>query len=331
MEIATLLKIALEKGASDLHLSSNLVPMLRIDGDLVRLDFPIFAVAELRAMLCNLMNLRQQQEFEQKLETDFSFSIPNLGRFRANIFTHELGIGAAFRIIADKIISLEQLGLPNLFRQICQTKHGLVLVSGPTGSGKSTTLAVMINYINQTKSQHILTIEDPIEYIHISNRCLVNQREVHRDTLNFNTALRSALREDPDIILVGELRDLETMRLAITAAETGHLVFATLHTFSAAKTINRIIDVFPGDEKNLIRSMLAESLSAIISQTLVKKIDGGRVAAFEVLVATPAVRNLIREDKIPQIYSAIQTGASYGMQSFEQHLKILGEEKVISM
>jgi twitching motility protein PilT len=256
--------------------------------------------------------------------------VPKLARFRVNAFKQDRGAGAVFRTIPTKVFTLEDLNCPAVFRDIIQVPRGLILVTGPTGSGKSTTLAAMIDHKNKNEYGHILTIEDPIEFVHESNKCLINQREVHRDTKSFNNALRSALREDPDIILVGELRDLETIRLALTASETGHLVFGTLHTSSAPKTIDRVIDVFPAGEKALVRSMLSESLRAVISQTLLKKTGGGRAAAYEIMIGTPAVRNLIREDKVAQMYSAIQTGSSFGMQTLDQHLVQLVKAGLIS-
>jgi twitching motility protein PilT len=275
------------------------------------------------------MNDKQRKNYEKDLECDFSFEIPNLARFRVNAFVQNRGAGGVFRTIPSKILSMEQLGMGEIFRKISETPRGLICVTGPTGSGKSTTLAAMIDHINTNHYHHILTIEDPIEFVHESKKCLINQREVHRDTHGFNEALRSALREDPDIILVGELRDLETIRLALTAAETGHLVFGTLHTTSAAKTIDRIVDVFPAAEKSMVRSMLSESLQAVVSQTLLKKVGGGRVAAHEIMMGTPAIRNLIREDKIAQMYSAIQTGAQLGMQTLDQCLKTLITKGVV--
>ncbi|MFQ3288746.1 MAG: twitching motility protein PilT, partial [Alteromonadaceae bacterium] len=272
----------------------------------------------------------QRKEYEEKLEIDFSFEVPNLARFRVNAFNQNRGPAAVFRTIPSKIFSLDDLGCPEIFKAISDTPRGLVLVTGPTGSGKSTTLAAMVDYINKSKNDHILTIEDPIEFVHDNHMCLINQREVHRDTLSFEAALRSALREDPDVILVGEMRDLETIRLAMTAAETGHLVFGTLHTSSAPKTIDRIIDVFPGEEKSMVRSMLSESLRAVISQTLIKKTGGGRVAAHEIMIGVPAIRNLIREDKIAQMYSTIQTGMQHGMQTMDQCLQNLVNRGIIS-
>ncbi|MCG8486999.1 MAG: type IV pilus twitching motility protein PilT, partial [Chromatiales bacterium] len=275
-------------------------------------------------------NDKQRKDFEEFLENDFSFEIPGLARFRVNAFNQARGASAVFRTIPSKVLTLDDLGCPQIFRDIVDVPRGLVLVTGPTGSGKSTTLAAMMDYKNDNDYSHILTIEDPIEFVHSSKKCLINQREVHRDTLGFAEALRSALREDPDIILVGELRDLETIRLALTAAETGHLVFGTLHTSSAAKTIDRIIDVFPAGEKSMVRSMLSESLRSVVAQTLLKKIGGGRIAAWEIMVGTPAIRNLIREDKVAQMYSAIQTGQAAGMQTMDQALKELVQKGVVS-
>jgi twitching motility protein PilT len=281
-------------------------------------------------MVYDIMNDKQRKAYEEYFETDFSFEIPGLARFRVNAFNHNRGAGAVFRTIPSKILTLEELKAPKIFEDISNTPRGIVLVTGPTGSGKSTTLAGMINYVNENHYGHVLTIEDPIEFVHESKKCLINQREVHRDTLGFSEALRSALREDPDVILVGEMRDLETIRLALSAAETGHLVFGTLHTSSAAKTIDRVVDVFPAAEKEMVRSMLSESLRAVISQTLLKKIGGGRVAAHEIMLGTPAIRNLIRENKIAQMYSAIQTGQQLGMQTLDQNLQDLLNKGLIS-
>jgi twitching motility protein PilT len=281
-------------------------------------------------MVYDIMNDKQRKDYEEFLECDFSFEIPKLARFRVNAFNQNRGSGAVFRTIPSEIMSLEQLNAPKIFEQISDTPRGVVLVTGPTGSGKSTTLAAMVNHKNETEYGHILTVEDPIEFVHVSKKCLINQREVHRDTLGFNEALRSALREDPDVILVGEMRDLETIRLALSAAETGHLVFGTLHTSSAAKTIDRIVDVFPAAEKDMIRAMLSESLKSVISQTLLKKAGGGRVAAHEIMMGTPAIRNLIRENKIAQMYSAIQTGQALGMQTLDQDLKRLMDKNVVT-
>ncbi len=326
MDIAQLLAFGVKQGASDLHLSAGLPPMIRVDGDIRRINVPEMDHKQVHDMLYDIMSDKQRKDFEEFLETDFSFEIPGLARFRVNAFNHNRGAGGVFRTIPSKILSLEDLGAPAIFKDISEYPRGIVLVTGPTGSGKSTTLAAMVDYKNDTEYGHILTVEDPIEFVHQSKKCLVNQREVHRDTLGFNEALRSALREDPDVILVGEMRDLETIRLALSAAETGHLVFGTLHTSSAAKTIDRIVDVFPAAEKSMVRSMLSESLKAVIAQTLLKKIGGGRIAAHEIMIGTPAIRNLIREDKIAQMYSAIQTGQNIGMQTLDQNLKqILGQ------
>ncbi len=320
MDITELLTFGAKNGASDLHLSAGLPPMIRVDGDIRKINLPSMDHKTVHTMILDIMTDKQRKDYETHLETDFSFQIPDLARFRVNAFTQNRGAGAVFRTIPEKVFSMEALGLGPVFREIASYPRGLVLVTGPTGSGKSTTLAALLDYINETRYQHILTVEDPIEFIHESKRSIVNQREIHRDTHGFAAALRSALREDPDIILVGEMRDLETIRLALTAAETGHLVFATLHTTSAAKTIDRVVDVFPGDEKAMVRSMLSESLQAVISQGLLKKNGGGRIAAHEILIGTPAIRNLIREDKVAQMYSAMQTGGALGMQTLDQSL-----------
>lgn len=330
MDIAELLAFSVKSNSSDLHLSAGIPPMIRVDGDLRKINLPVTDHKEVLKILYDIMNDKQRKEFEENLELDFSFEIPNLARFRVNAFNQSRGAGAVFRTIPSEILSMEQLGLPSVFQDMASFPRGLVLVTGPTGSGKSTTLAAMVDFINSTRYQHILTIEDPIEFVHQSKKCLVNQREVHKDTFSFSAALRSALREDPDIILVGELRDLETIRLAMTAAETGHLVFGTLHTNSATKTINRIIDVFPAEEKAMIRSMLSESLQAVVAQSLLKKNGGGRVAALEIMLCTGAIRNLIREDKVAQMYSSIQTGQSKGMQTLDQHLLELVQQNLIA-
>jgi len=330
MDIAQLLAFGVKQGASDLHLSAGLPPMIRVDGDIRRINVPEMDHKQVHDMIYDIMSDKQRKDYEEYLETDFSFEIPGLARFRVNAFNHNRGAGGVFRTIPSKILSLEDLNAPKIFQEISEYPRGIVLVTGPTGSGKSTTLAGMVDYKNDSEYGHILTVEDPIEFVHESKKCLVNQREVHRDTLGFNEALRSALREDPDTILVGEMRDLETIRLALSAAETGHLVFGTLHTSSAAKTIDRIVDVFPAAEKAMVRSMLSESLKAVISQTLMKKIGGGRVAAHEIMIGTPAIRNLIREDKIAQMYSAIQTGQNVGMQTLDQNLKTLLASGVVS-
>ncbi|MCB1792189.1 MAG: type IV pilus twitching motility protein PilT [Gammaproteobacteria bacterium] len=321
MDIAELLAFSVKHNASDLHLSAGLPPMIRVDGDIRRINVPVLDHKTVHELVYDIMNDKQRKDYEEFFEVDFSFEIPGLARFRVNAFNQDRGSAAVFRTIPSKIQSLEELNAPSVFKTICDNPRGLVLVTGPTGSGKSTTLAAMMDYKNDTEYGHILTIEDPIEFVHQSKKCLINQREVHRDTLGFAQALRSALREDPDIILVGELRDLETIRLAMTAAETGHLVFGTLHTSSAAKTIDRIVDVFPAGEKAMVRSMLSESLRAVISQTLLKRTGGGRVACHEIMVGTPAIRNLIREDKVAQMYSAIQTGQAHGMQTLDQDMQ----------
>lgn len=330
VDIAQLLTFAVKNNASDLHLSAGVPPIIRVDGDVKRINMPALQHKLVHSMVYDIMNDRQRKEFEEFLETDFSFEIPNLARFRVNAFNQNRGCAAVFRTIPSKILTLEDLGCPRIFKDISMHPRGLVLVTGPTGSGKSTTLAAMIDYVNDTKPNHILTIEDPIEFVHESKKSLINQREVHRDTLGFSQALRSALREDPDVILLGEMRDLETIRLALTAAETGHLVFGTLHTSSAAKTVDRIVDVFPGEEKEMVRSMLSESLRAVISQTLLKRTGGGRIAAHEIMIGTPAIRNLIREGKIAQMYSTIQTGQSQGMQTLDQNLQDLMKQGFIT-
>lgn len=330
MDIADLLAFSVKNNASDLHLSAGLPPMIRVDGDVRRINVPALDHKQVHSLVYDIMNDKQRKDYEEFLETDFSFEIPGLARFRVNAFNQNRGAGAVFRTIPSTVLSLEDLKAPPVFKEIADNPRGLVLVTGPTGSGKSTTLAAMVNYKNENYYEHILTVEDPIEFVHESKKSLINQREVHRDTLGFNEALRSALREDPDVILVGEMRDLETIRLALTAAETGHLVFGTLHTTSAAKTIDRIIDVFPAAEKSMVRSMLSESLRAVISQTLLKKVGGGRVAAHEIMIGTPAIRNLIREDKVAQMYSAIQTGQQVGMQTLDQCLQNLVRQGLVS-
>ncbi len=330
MDITELLSFAVKQNASDLHLSAGVPPMIRVDGDVRRVNMPAMEHREVHALIYDIMNDKQRKDYEEFLETDFSFEVPGLARFRVNAFNQNRGAGAVFRTIPSKVLTMEDLGLGKVFQDLAMLPRGLVLITGPTGSGKSTTLAAMVDYINNMRYDHVLTVEDPIEFVHESKKCLINQREVHRDTYGFNEALRSALREDPDVILVGELRDLETIRLALTAAETGHLVFGTLHTTSAAKTIDRVIDVFPGDEKSMVRSMLSESLRGVVSQALLKKAGGGRIAAHEIMIATPAIRNLIREDKVAQMYSSIQTGAGYGMITLDQSLKELLRKGLVS-
>jgi len=332
MDIAELLAFSVKNKASDLHLSAGLPPMIRVHGDVRRINVPPLEHKDVHGMVYDIMNDTQRKVYEETLECDFSFEIPNLARFRVNAFNQNRGAGAVFRTIPSKVLTLEELNCPKVFIDIANQPRGLVLVTGPTGSGKSTTLAAMINHVNENEYGHILTVEDPIEFVHESKKCLMNQREVGPHTLSFANALRSALREDPDIILVGEMRDLTTISLAMTAAETGHLVFGTLHTSSAAKTVDRIIDVFPAAEKEMIRAMLSESLRAVISQTLCKTKDGsGRVAAHEIMVGTPAIRNLIREAKVAQMYSAIQTGQALGMQTLDQNLQDLVKRNLVSI
>ena len=332
MDISELLAFSVKNKASDLHLSAGLPPMIRVHGDVRRINLPPLEHKDVHGMIYDIMNDGQRKAYEEHLEIDFSFAIPGLARFRVNAFNQDRGAAAVMRTIPSTILSLEQLNAPKIFADLALKPRGLVLVTGPTGSGKSTTLAAMVNHVNEHEYAHILTIEDPIEFVHESRKCLINQREVGVHTHSFSAALRSALREDPDVVLVGELRDLETIRLALSAAETGHLVFGTLHTSSAAKTIDRIVDVFPGDEKEMVRAMLSESLQAVISQTLLKTKDGnGRVAAHEIMLGTPAIRNLIREAKIAQMYSSIQTGASLGMQTLDSCLADLVRRNVISV
>ncbi len=330
LDITQLLQFGVRNNASDLHLSSGEPPMIRVDGDIRRINLPPLENKKVHDMIYDIMNDKQRKQFEEFLECDFSFEIGGLARFRVNAFNQKRGPAAVFRTIPSQVLTLEELASPTIFKEISLQPRGLVLVTGPTGSGKSTTLAAMVNHVNENLMSHILTIEDPIEFVHESKKCIVNQREVHEHTLGFAEALRAGLREDPDVILVGEMRDLETIRLALTAAETGHLVFATLHTSSAAKTIDRVVDVFPAAEKDMVRTMLSESLRAVISQTLMKRMSGGRIAAYEIMIATPAIRNLIRENKVAQMYSAIQTGQTHGMQTLDQCLTDLVKRGLVA-
>ncbi len=331
MDISELLAFSVKNKASDLHLSAGLPPMLRVDGDIRRINLPAMEHKDVHSLVYDIMSDAQRKVFEENLEVDFSFEIPNLARFRVNAFNQERGAAAVFRTIPSRVLSLEELATPKIFADLALKPRGLVLVTGPTGSGKSTTLAAMVNHANENIMGHILTVEDPIEFVHESKKCLINQRELGEQTLSFSNALRSALREDPDVILIGEMRDLETIRLALTAAETGHLVFGTLHTSSAAKTIDRIVDVFPAAEKDMTRSMLSESLVAVISQSLLKRKDGsGRIAAHEIMIGNSAIRNLIRENKIAQMYSVIQTSLGQGMQTLDQCLEGLVKRNLIA-
>ena len=331
MDISELLAFAVKHKASDLHLSAGLPPMIRVDGDVRRINVDPLDDRTVHSMLYDIMSDANRKNYEEFMETDFSFPLPGVARFRVNAFNQDRGPAAVFRTIPDRVLTLEELSAPAVFRSIANKPKGLVLATGPTGSGKSTTLAAMLDHVNETRNCHILSIEDPIEFVHQSKNSLINQRELGEHTLSFGNALRSALREDPDVILVGEMRDIETIRLALTAAETGHLVFATLHTTSAAKTIDRIIDVFPAGEKEMVRSMLSESLEAVVAQTLLKRPQGGRAAAWEIMLGTPAIRNLIRENKIPQMVSVLQTSQAQGMQTMDQCLLDLVKRRVVPM
>ena len=331
MNLTTLLEAALARQASDLHLSCGMPPMLRVHGEMVVMDLPVLGAPQLDALLGEAMSAGQRAAFSKALELDFAFELAGRARFRVNVFEQHRGLGAVFRSIAATVPALETLGAPAILAELALKPRGLVLVTGPTGSGKSTTLAAMLDFYNRSQRGHIITVEDPIEFVHQPQQCLVSQREVGRHTHGFGSALRAALREDPDVILVGELRDLESMRLALSAAETGHLVLGTLHTASATKTIDRIIDAFPAHEKELVRSMLSESLQGVVAQTLCRSAKGaGRVAAHEVMLGTPAIRNLIREGKVAQMYSSLQTGASQGMQTLDQSLAALLRQQRIS-
>jgi twitching motility protein PilT len=330
-KIDAFFKLMNEQGASDLHLVSGSQPILRVHGDMERIKYKALENDELKAMLYEIAPENKIKVFEETGDVDFAYEIPNLARYRANYFQQKWGVGAVFREIPSTILTSEQLGLPKVITKLSMLHKGMVLVTGPTGSGKSTTLAAMMDYVNRNKKSHIITVEDPVEFVHKSQSCIVNHREIGVHTKGFKSALRGALREDPDIILVGEMRDLETIELALEAASTGHLVFGTLHTQSAAKTIDRVIDVFPAHQQSQIRTTLSESLKGVIAQNLFKRIDKkGRMAVLEILVVTPAVSNLIREGKTFQIPSAIQTGKKYGMQSLDDAILIALEEKKIS-
>jgi len=331
MDVTELLALATRAGASDLHLAAAEAPAIRLDGRLCRLDQPILSAEQVLELLGQLMTEAQKKDFETLLETDFSVALPELARFRVNAFTQCRGPAAVLRVIPSRVCSLAELGLGSVFRQIAELPAGLVLVTGPTGSGKSTTLAALLDHLNRERQLHILTLEDPIEFIHTPQRSLISQREIGRHSHGFAQALRAGLRQDPDVIMLGELRDAQTIRLALTAAETGHLVLATVHAGSAAKTIDRLVDVFTAEEKQLVRAMLAEALQAVVSQVLVEKVDGGRVAAHEILLATPAVRNLVREGKVAQLYSTIQTGGASGMQTLDSCLQGLVTRGVINL
>jgi len=331
MDVSELLAFTVKNSASDLHLASGEPPMIRIHGDMTRIKMPALEERVVQGMIYDIMNDGQRKMFEEHLELDFSFSLGDIARFRVNVFKQNNGMSAVFRVIPTEVFTLEQLKCPEIFQEIAMMPRGICLVTGPTGSGKSTTLAAMMDYRNENEKGHIITIEDPIEFVHQSKSCLISQREKGPHTHSFANALKSSLREDPDVILVGEMRDLETISLALTAAETGHMVFGTLHTSSAPKTIDRIIDVFPAAEKEMVRAMLSESLRAVISQTLMKTADGaGRIAAHEIMLGTPAIRNLIRENKIPQMVSVMQTGQREGMQTLDMNLQQLVKSRKVT-
>lgn len=329
MDILQLLRFVIQNNASDLHLSPLNVPIIRVHGDLKRIKADPLQSDDIRTMLYSVMSEDQRADFEREMELDFAIAYGEKARFRVNAFTTRTGTAAVFRSIPSLVPTMEELELPPIMRRFAELEKGLVLVTGPTGSGKSTTLASIINHINENDGRHIITVEDPVEFFHVSKKSLVNHRELGTDTKSFARALKSALREDPDVILVGEMRDYETIALAITAAETGHLVFGTLHSNSAAKTIDRIIDAFPTGDKEMIRAMLASSLQGVVAQALLKKNGGGRVGAFEILVGTNAVRNLIRENQVAQLYSMIQTGSRYGMITMEDAVNALLEQGII--
>jgi twitching motility protein PilT len=330
VDMTKLLKFAYQQGASDLHISAGEPPMVRVSGSMKKLKMPELTPEQTHELVYDIMNDEQRKVFDEKSDIDFSMQVGDIARFRVNVFRQHRGLGAVFRQIPTKVLTLEELNMPDVLRDVTRREKGLILVTGPTGSGKSTTLAAMLDYINENREGHILTVEDPIEFVHVSKKCLVNQREVGPHTMSFKNALKAALREDPDYILVGEMRDLETIQLALTAAETGHLVFGTLHTSSAPKTVDRVIDVFPPEQQGQVRAMFSESIQAIITQTLCKKVGGGRVAGLEILLGSTAVRNLIREAKIHQIPSVMQTSQNVGMQTMEMHLKELVELGLIT-
>jgi twitching motility protein PilT len=331
VRIHELLSFAIRYKASDIHLAAGEVPSVRIDGDIRRLDLEALSPEDARRLAYSVMNEKQKTRFENDLEVDFSIGVKSLARFRVNVFSQARGVGIVLRQIPNRVLTLQEIGAPQVFFSIANMRKGLVLLTGPTGSGKSTSLAALIDHINKARAAHILTIEDPIEFVHLPHKCLINQREVGTHTHSFSAALRSALREDPDVILVGEMRDLETVSLALTAAETGHLVFATMHTNSCPETIDRIIDAYPHEQQAQVRTMLSASLQAVVTQMLIRKGKGsGRVAAHEVMIVTPAIRNLIRENKLHQMQSAMQTGKSEGMQTMASSIALLVQRGAIT-